>query len=145
MAKARIFSLQPPIYQMKIVLEGIKPAIWRRFLVSSDIKLEKLHGVLQIVMGWENSHEHEFTADGISHGGQTPGLPGRKGDAGALDLRGIAPNEGDTFKYLYDFGDSWEHRLTVEKIVEAGPGKRVPECLAGERACLPRCIQSGSA
>jgi len=137
MAKAHILSLQPPIYQMKIVLEGIESAIWRRFLVSSNIKLTKLHSVLQIVMGWGNSHQHEFTAGGISHGEQSFGLPGRKADVRKLDLRGIAPKEKDTFMYLYDFGDSWKHSLTVEKIIEAEPGKRHPECLAGERACPP--------
>jgi len=39
--------------------------------------------------------------------------------------------------YTYDFGDNWEHRVLVEKILPAEPGKTCPLCLAGKRACPP--------
>jgi hypothetical protein len=137
MAKGLILSLQPPIYQLEVVLEGVKPAIWRRFLVSSDIKLTKLHRVLQIIMGWENSHLHEFKPSRISYGEPVLGVPRRMPGTKKPDLRALAPKEKDKFTYIYDFGDGWEHRLTVEKIMDSEPGKRHPVCLAGERACPP--------
>ena len=52
------------IYQIKVVLAGSKPSIWRRILVSSDISLVKLHDVLQIAMGWEDCHLHQFKYQG---------------------------------------------------------------------------------
>ena len=137
MPKAVILSLQPPVYQLKVVLEGIEPGIWRRFQVSSHIKLTELHRVLQIIMGWEDSHLHEFRPGRISYSEPVLGVPRRMPSMKKLDLRGIASKEKDKFMYIYDFGDGWEHRLTVEKIMDSEPGKRYPVCLAGERACPP--------
>ena len=47
---------QPDIYQVKVTLEGIRPPIWRRILVTSDTTLGKLHSILQVVMGWDDYH-----------------------------------------------------------------------------------------
>ncbi len=57
-----------PIYQLKITLDGITPSVWRRFLVSSNIPLSKLHDTIQIVMGWTNSHLHMFEINGQIYG-----------------------------------------------------------------------------
>jgi len=46
--------------QLKIVLEGIRPPIWRRFLVKDGITFQKLHSIIQTVMGWEDYHKYEF-------------------------------------------------------------------------------------
>ena len=145
MAKAPIVLSQSSIYQMKIVLDGIQPPIWRRFLVADDTKLSKLHRVVQIVMGWENAHLHEFKVGRVSFGEPSPDYLGKMLDAKKVELRGVAQDEKDRLKYIYDFGDGWEHDLIVEKIVEPETGKHYPVCLAGDRACLPRCIQSGPA
>ena len=48
------------IYQIKVTLLGTKPPIWRRLLVPADVTLAQLHNVLQIAMGWEDGHMHEF-------------------------------------------------------------------------------------
>ena len=137
MPKAPIILLRSSIYQMKIVLDGIQPPIWRRFLVAGDTKLGKLHRVLQIVMGWENSHLHEFKVGRVSFGEPSPDYPGKTLDAKKVELRGVAQDEKDRLKYIYDFGDGWEHDLIVEKIIEPEIGKHYPVCLAGERACPP--------
>ena len=137
MAKAPIVPPQSSIYQMMIVLDGIKPPIWRRFLVASDIKLSKIHRVLQIVMGWENSHMHEFRAGKVSFGEPSPDYLGKMLDAKKVELRKVAQNEKERFKYIYDFGDGWEHDLIVEKILAPETGTDYPVCLAGERACPP--------
>lgn len=145
MSKAPIVLSQSSIYQMKIVLDGIKPPIWRRLLVAGDTKLGKLHQVLQVVMGWEDAHMHEFRAGKVSFGEPSPDYLGKGLHAKKAELRDVAQNAKDRFKYIYDFGDGWEHDLIVEKIVDPETGKHYPVCLAGERACLPRCIQSGPA
>ena len=40
-------------------------------------------------------------------------------------------------QYDYDFGDGWEHELTLEAILPQEPGKKYPRCVAGARACPP--------
>ena len=48
------------VFHLRITLNGTKPPIWRRVAVASDITLGQLHEVIQIVMGWTNSHLHQF-------------------------------------------------------------------------------------
>jgi hypothetical protein len=52
--------MKTPVYQFKITLQGIRPPIWRRFRVYSDITFRQLHNIVQIVMGWENYHLYQF-------------------------------------------------------------------------------------
>jgi hypothetical protein len=132
----------PPteIYELKITLRGTKPPIWRRVAVPGDIKLSKLHAVIQLVMGWYDCHLHQFVApDGACLGLRDPDL-----DLGldVLDehryrLWDIADRKGACFNYEYDFGDSWEHRVRVTKIGPPKPDLKYPTCLAGRGACPP--------
>ncbi len=50
----------PKLYELHVELEDIKPPIWRRILVPGSIKLPALHDLLQLVMGWSDSHLHSF-------------------------------------------------------------------------------------
>jgi hypothetical protein len=52
------------IYQLKVTLRGSRPLIWRQIQVRSDITLGKLHRILQVVMGWTDTHLHQFTIRG---------------------------------------------------------------------------------
>ena len=52
--------MNAPVYHSRITLNGSKPPIWRRVAVPSDITLGQLHEVIQIVMGWTDSHLHQF-------------------------------------------------------------------------------------
>jgi hypothetical protein len=126
------------IYQIKITLKHIHPPVWRRIQVPADIKLGKLHRILQVAMGWTDAHLHAFR---VRH--ETYGVP----DPDALfdtemknernvHLDRIAAG-GDTFIYEYDFGDGWEHELKTEKVLPTEKGRRYPLCLAGSRACPP--------
>ena len=54
-----------PIYELKITLCGSNPAIWRRVQVPGGIKLNRLHDVLQVVMGWTDSHLHQFRVGSV--------------------------------------------------------------------------------
>jgi hypothetical protein len=126
------------IYRIKVTLKGSEPLIWRRFLVSGDYKLSKLHRVLQIIMGWGEAHLHEFIISGVSFGEPSPEYGNRDMvDHKKIALAGMIHQEKKSFTYIYDFGDGWQHELTVEKISAPEEGVHYPLCLAGERACPP--------
>ncbi|MCA9413831.1 MAG: plasmid pRiA4b ORF-3 family protein [Candidatus Omnitrophica bacterium] len=130
-----------PIYQIKITLMEVTPPIWRRFAVHGAISLSRLHDVLQIVMGWTDSHLHEFNIDEHSYVADYD-LAERDWDETALDegdfrLDHLIKRKGESFEYKYDFGDGWRHELVVEKIIPPEEGVKYPVCLAGERACPP--------
>ena len=127
------------VYQLKVTLLDIEPPIWRRILVPHNIRLDKLHSVLQVVMGWTDSHLHEFTIDGVSYGDPSieMDMVEEAEDETKFRLHKVVPREEGKFHYLYDFGDSWEHEILVEKILPLGKGTRYPVCLAGKRACPP--------
>jgi len=124
------------IYQIKITLKHSRPPIWRRIQVTGDTKLGKLHRILQVAMGWTDSHLHAFRAGDMDYGEPDPEFPGDMKNERNVRLDRIA-DEGDTLIYEYDFGDGWEHELKVEKVMPAAPGARYPICLAGKRACPP--------
>jgi len=65
---------QPDIYQVKVTLDGIRPPIWRRILVTSDTTLGKLHSILQVIMGWDDYHLHQFIINGTYYGPPDPDL-----------------------------------------------------------------------
>ena len=123
------------IYQIKVTLKGSKPPIWRRFQVTGDTRLSTLHRILQGIMGWENYHLYQFTIGGTDFGAPDCELDiesDRK-----VKLSQVVPDEKARFTYEYDFGDSWEHQILIEKILPPEPGVRYPICLAGKRACPP--------
>ena len=125
-----------PIYRIKVTLRHIAPPVWRRIEIPADIKLGKLHDVLQMAMGWTDSHLHGFRAGRDSYGVPDPNFPGDFNNERNVRLNQIA-NEGDTIIYDYDFGDSWEHDLKIEKTLPPEPGAHYPRCLKGSRACPP--------
>ncbi len=127
-------------YLLKIQLLDIEPAIWRRFVVPASITLDRLHDVIQIVMGWTDSHLHEFT---IGNKRYTE-YPESKEDGlacGRYRLGVLIKQKGRTFRYLYDFGDSWEHELVLEESCYFNPELRTElACLDGQRACPPEDV-----
>ena len=56
------------VYQLKITLRGISPLIWRRLLVRAETSLAELHHILQLALGWTNSHLHRFIIHGKEYG-----------------------------------------------------------------------------
>jgi len=122
------------IYQLKITLKHIRPAIWRRIQAAGNTKLGKLHDILQTVMGWEDCHLHQFTIDGVHYGTPDPDYPSDINNERNVRLDQIA-KQGDTLIYEYDFGDSWEHTLKIEKVFESKTPAMHPVCMDGARAC----------
>ncbi len=124
------------IYQLKITLKHIKPPVWRRIEVPADIKLGKLHDVIQIAMGWTDSHLHAFIADKITYGTPDPDFGGGTKSERNVRLDSIV-KEGGRLLYEYDFGDGWEHGIKVEKVLDADAATHYPRCTDGKRACPP--------
>lgn len=128
------------IYQLEIWLNEIEPRIWRKFEVPANIKLDKLHEVIQEVMGWMNSHLHSFNVDGYEYSTPYPGDEAYS--EGVLDerkakLTDLVGRVKDRFVYVYDYGDNWEHTVELVEIKEPQKGVKYPVCLDGQRACPP--------
>lgn len=133
-------SATSSIYQLKISLEGIVPQIWRRVLVPSVLPLSKLHVVIQIAMGWTNSHLHEFLLGRKRYTDPRFGLDDfdeQVFDEAKVKLFEVAPTLKSTLRYHYDFGDGWMHKVVVEKPFDLESPERTPFCTGGKRACPP--------
>ena len=130
------------IHKLKITLQDTNPPIWRRVCVPSHWTLGTLHYVMQVAMGWSNSHLHQFDA---KQGGEMKHfslyLDEDSGlkllDSRKVRISKIAPKVGDRIVYEYDFGDGWVHTVDVEAVFPANPDALYPHCIAGERAGPP--------
>lgn len=105
----------PSIYQLKIALKGSRPPIWRRFQVASNDNLEDLHFILQIVMGWENAHLHEFSQGTMRYGHPDEDYPSDILNENDYRLDQVLRKEKEKLIYDYDFGDGWRHEVLLEK------------------------------
>ena len=125
------------VYQLRIWIRGISPQIWRRLLVRSDSTIADLHYILQIVMGWEGYHLHQFIIRGKSYGVPQPGSMGFPEDPTTVHLADLRLRLRERFLYEYDFGDLWQHEIRVEKKLPVQPRRRYPTCIGGQRATPP--------
>jgi hypothetical protein len=126
-----------PIYRMKVTLKGSKPPIWRRIEVPGDVTLGKLHIILQIVMGWTDSHLHQFLISNQYYGEPDPEFGMEIRSERRIKLSQAVPQEKGKFTYEYDFGDSWDHAILVEKILAPEESVSYPRCIKGKGACPP--------
>ncbi len=134
------------IYQLKISMKGITPQIWRRIQVPENYTFLDLHDAIQAAMNWEDYHLHEFEM--------------LNPKTGALDKIGTAGDDYEEFGeplvpenkakiskyftlenkvalYTYDFGDNWQVKVRLEKILPKEEGVEYPICTAGKRASPP--------
>jgi hypothetical protein len=136
MARAKQ-SITPVVYQIKVTLKGSKPPIWRRMQVTSETTLAQFHRILQQVMGWEGYHLYRFVVGRMEYGDPRMLEEMEGEDARRVTLATLVRGEKAKFLYEYDFGDSWDHELLMEKVLPCEAGKRYPVCLTGKRACPP--------
>jgi len=128
--------------QMKISLDYITPLIWRRFIVNDSITLHRFHQIIQVIMGWTDSHLYSFNINKIEY--QFPdkendsfykdlvfGTPPANSKKIKLSELNLKPKQ--KMKYIYDFGDDWAHTILIEKILEIDEGLKTPICIDGER------------
>lgn len=134
------------VYQFKITLLGIKPSIWRRIQVPSSYSFWDLHVAIQNAMGWLDCHLHEFTVrNPISGEEESIGIPENE-DSYDSSLPGwklkIKRYVGinSKMRYIYDFGDHWEHEIKFEGEHLRLKEIEYPICLGGKRACPPEDV-----
>jgi hypothetical protein len=130
-----------PMYQLRIELQRVKPLIWRRLLVPASIRLARLHTTIQVAMGWEGGHLHEFVIAEEHYGPVDPHYPYDPPlrSENRISLKSALAG-ARTFRYVYDFGDDWEHKIKVEKLWPDNPGFKLPMLLDGANACPPEDV-----
>ena len=135
---------QERVYQFKIILEDVKPSVWRRILVPEEYSFWDLHVAIQDAMGWTDSHLHQFSTISIRPVEvKYIGIPDK--NWGRELFTGWEEKIKDWFSlerrtkmnYEYDFGDGWTHKVELEKIMPAKEGEKYPKCIGGKRACPP--------
>jgi hypothetical protein len=118
------------IYQLRIVLRGISPLIWRRVLVPSSITLAHLHTILQILFAWSDEHLHSFHIHGREYGSSGA-------NTHQVRLSDLRLHRGERFRYVYDFGASWECDIRLEALLPRTARQVYPLCTGGKRAAPP--------
>jgi hypothetical protein len=130
-------------YRLRLDLDDARPPVWRRLEVRGDLTLDRVHDVIQVAMGWMDSHLHSFRP-----GPEKLGWPGPRflndfdvseGEEGihesTVRLDQVLQGKGDRLFYVYDFGDDWAHTLKVEALRPADEDEPSATCLTGRRAC----------
>lgn len=125
------------VYQLRVVLAGISPLIFRRLQVTDTTTIAGLHVVLQTAFGWSDEHLHRFTIHGVEYGVWREGGTGFSHDARTVPLAGFGLRQGERFTYEYDFFDAWLHDIRVEQILPLKAGGTYPVCTGGARTAPP--------
>ena len=146
-AEALPFPLS--VYYLRVTLKNSKPPIWRDILVPTNLTLTDLHYVIQSVMGWENSHLHQFIADKVLY---TDATDNNVRDEYGLDVDDrqehdrneknytvseLLPTENTSIIYEYDLRDSWSHQIELKKILPVDSLVHQPRCIKGAQVCPP--------
>lgn len=132
-----------PIYYLHISLTNSEPLIWRDVLVPSDLSLENMHYVIQTVMGWANSHKHQFITEETRYNDDFGfDFEERHNEQQELNeqtctLSDLLTPENSTLLYEYDLGDSWMHLIELKKILPANNDEQQIRCIKGKQACPP--------
>ena len=127
------------IATLRIELKGSDPSIWRGVEVPTSITLKVLHDIVQTAMGWLDYHLWEMVINGQTYGlpmEEDWGTAPRKA-ASRTRLRDVLAPGTTRIDYIYDFGDYWEHELTVSDVRAGDPVTAYPRFIAGERDCPP--------
>jgi hypothetical protein len=129
------------IAHLRIKLDDVEPAVVRRLEVPLTIRLDRLHLALQAAMGWTNSHLYEIRAGDVGWGMPDPDFGGGPLDARKARLVDVLEDVGArSLKYLYDFGDGWEHSVRIERITDAVPGIAYPRLVEATGRCPPEDV-----
>ena len=129
------------IARLKITLDDVKPTVLRRVEVPLSIRLDRLHLAIQAAMGWSNSHLYEIRAGDVGWGDPDPDGGDGPFDARKARLVDVLEDVGTkTLRYLYDFGDGWEHTIKIERIMDAVPGVAYPHLVEAAGRCPPEDV-----
>ena len=129
------------IARLKITLDDMEPAVIRRVEAPFDIRLDRLHLLIQAAMGWTNSHLYEIRAGDVGWGMPDPGWPDGPLDARKARLADVIEDVGTrTLRYIYDFGDGWEHTVKIERLGDPEPGVAYPRLIEANGCCPPEDV-----
>ena len=127
----------PFVYQLRVVLRGVSPLIWRRLAVRSDSTIADLHAALQLAFGWSDEHLNRFVVHGREYGAAHPGGLWFRDDPEEVQLADLGLRVGERFLCEYDFFDGWCHDVRVEAILPVEQGRPYPVCTGGRRSAPP--------
>src|SRR6056297_112940 len=126
------------IVEIRVTLDHVEPTVTRTLQVPDAIRLDRLHMALQATMGWDDMHLYAFTAGGVTWGAPDPDIGG---DDRPADKTTLAEAMADTgthrFRYVYDFGDDWLHRLEIGPGTAPLPGTVYPRLTEVAGRCPP--------
>ena len=135
--------------QLKIELRYTDPPVWRTVVVPHDIRLDRLHSVIQQSLAWDDAHLHSFERDGVIYERPVPADMDMFGggssrpvhDERKVTLDQVLTKARQKLDYTYDFGDDWQHLITLEKLLPdepvTGKPKRIAVCVDGANAAPP--------
>ncbi len=106
--------------------------VWRRFRLSGETSLAALHYIIQIVLGWQDDHLHQFRIYGKNYGISYSGGIGFPDNPYKIMLNDFEFDAGDRFTYEYNFFEHWIHDIRIETVLE-NSNLASPFCLAGNR------------
>lgn len=130
-----------PIARLKITLDDVEPTVLRRLEVPFSIRLDRLHLTLQTALGWTNSHLYEIRVRDIGWGIPDPDWGGGPLDARKATLARIVEDTGaKTLRYLYDFGDGWQHTIKIERLTDPLHGIVYPRLIEASGRCPPEDV-----
>ncbi|RJO74857.1 plasmid pRiA4b ORF-3 family protein [Nocardia panacis] len=133
-------------YRVHIDLGDTQPPLWRRLDLSSDLFLDELHEVIQTAFGWTDSHLHQFGSGPsyydplteyylcpyMTEDDDQPGVPEEQ-----VRLDEVLQQPDDALFYCYDFGDDWQHTITLETVLPRSTDAPPAICLDGQRPGPP--------
>ena len=130
---------QPPsqiTFQLRVELREVAPSVWRKMLVPTSVRLDRLADMLIAGMGWTNSHLHCFEIGDTRYGMQFDEYPGDEVDEKSVTALTALSDVG-CFEFEYDFGDGWTHDVDIEARFESTLGLKYAVCVDGANACPP--------
>ncbi len=129
------------IIELKITLEDIEPAVTRTLKAPLDIRLDRLHLVIQAAMGWENDHLYEFVVENTRWGLPDPDFGSEALSAAKASLADVIEAAGSApIRYVYDFGDNWDHQIKPGKIADPAPSELYPKLTGVTGKCPPEDV-----
>ena len=129
------------IARLKITLDNVEPKVLRRIEVPLSIRLDRLHMMLQATLGWTDSHLYELRVGDTGWGIPDPDCGDGPLDARKATLLAILEDTGaKTLRYLYDFGDGWEHTIEIERLIDIVPGVLYPRLIEAIGRCPPEDV-----
>ncbi len=119
-------------YFVKVALHGISPMIWRRFRINGNTTIADLHHIIQISMGWDDLHLHQFRIHAKDYGIWYDGGPSFRDNAQSVLIEQFEFDVGDKFTYEYNFNEGRLCDIRVEKIENSESDLKQPQCIGGK-------------